>query len=320
MEEILHIVKIITITQMILIILFALLIYLAKHYFIWHKKKNIKNLRWVHQLIHSHIDNKEPLSPETIKKLKKSASNVLITMKSIEKKQKLQFEPFKKQLFALVLKPLAVKWSSSYSWFKRNQAAMCYTYGLEPDDGHRILRLLNDPTLLISMNAGLSIVRFGNAEQINNMITSFSQGRRLQQSLLAKMITKGHRDFSPIIIERLHQEQNLYVRVFCYRLLSEFPQQTITPIAKEDIKVDCIDLKAAVIRYFTHCQDNEKNELIYQLAENTHWEVRALIAKALGTIQEDKSIPILADLLCDSEWWVRINAANSLIQQGQKGI
>ncbi|CAM4503354.1 MAG: hypothetical protein LEGION0403_FIIPPAGN_01862 [Legionella sp.] len=320
METILYIVKIVAIIELILITLFVILTFLAKCYFSWHKKKNSQNLKWVFELLHVHMINKEPISSEQAKKLKKSIPNVLMVMKRLEEQPNDYYDTLTKQLFTLVLKPVAVKWSSSYSGFKRNQAAMCYLYGLEPDDRNRIYRLLNDSTLLISMNAGLSIVQFGDAEQINNIITTFSQGRRLQQSLLAKMITRETRDLSPIIIERLHTEPNPYVKTFCYRLLCEYPQQTIAPIAKEDIKIDVVDLKIAIIRYYIHCQNNEKNELIYELAMNTHWEVRAVISKAIGTIPGDKSIQLLAKLLCDNEWWVRINAANALIEQGEKGI
>ncbi|USQ14785.1 HEAT repeat domain-containing protein [Legionella lytica] len=320
METILHIVKIVAIIEIILITLFVLLTFFAKCYFSWHKKKNSHNLKWIFELLHSHMANKEPISIAQAKKLKKSVPNVLIVMKRLAEKPNDYFEELKKQLFTLVLKPVAVKWSSSYSSFKRNQAAMCYLYGLDSDDRKRIFRLLNDATLLISMNAGLSIVQFGDAEQINNIITTFSQGRRLQQSLLAKMITRGSRDLSPIIIERLHIELNAYVKTFCYRLLCEFPQQTIAPIAKEDFNINVVDLKIAIIRYFMHCQDSEKNELIYALAMDEHWEVRAIIAKSIGTIPGDKSIQLLEKLLCDPEWWVRVNAANALIEQGEKGI
>ncbi|MDR3503592.1 MAG: HEAT repeat domain-containing protein [Legionella sp.] len=320
METILHIVKIVAIIELILITLFVLLTFFAKCYFSWHKKKNSHNLKWIFELLHSHIVNKESFSITQAKKLRKSLPNVLIVMKRLEEKPNDYFEQLKKQLFALVLKPVAVKWSSSYSGFKRNQAAMCYLYGLDPDDRNRIFRLLNDPTLLISMNAGLSIVQFGDAEQINNTITTFSQGRRLQQSLLAKMITRGPRDLSPIIIERLHTESNPYVKTFCYRLLCEFPQQTIAPIAKKDFNIGVVDLKIAIIRYFLHCQESGKNELIYDLAMDTHWEVRAITAKSIGTIPGDKSIQLLAKLLCDPEWWVRVNAANALIEQGEKGL
>ncbi len=277
-------------------------------------------MKWIFDLLHSHMNNKKPISMEQAKKLKKSVPNVLIVMKRLGEKPNDYFEHLKKQLFTLVLKPVAIKWASSYSGFKRNQAAMCYLYGLDADDRKRIFRLLNDTTLLISMNAGLSIVQFGDDEQINNIITTFSQGRRLQQSLLAKMITRGPRDLSPIIIERLQVEPNPYVKTFCYRLLCEFPQQTIAPIAKEDFNINVVDLKIAIIRYYMHCQDKEKNELIYELAMDNHWEVRAAIAKALGAIPGDKSIQLLAHLLCDLEWWVRVNAANALIEQGAKGI
>jgi HEAT repeat protein len=315
MEKLLYWVKIIAAIQMIMIIIFIFLINLTKSYFNWLDEKNTKKKKWITNFLDSYLKEKEELTRDTIQKLKNSITQVLIILDKIEDKKALR------TLSELVLKPTARKLFSSSSWFKRYNAASCYTYGFDAEDEDKILHLLQDNNVLISINAAISIVKFGTSSQMNKMISVFSTKRRLHQSAFAEIITIDRQELSPIIIDRLEKEEDLYAKLFCYRLLCKFPQQTIASIAEEDLKVNSVDLKIAVIHYLSHCQDNKKKELLYQYARDEHWEIRSAIAKALGEIKDDpKTIQLLSQLLQDSQWWVRINAGNSLSKLGPEGI
>ena len=87
-----------------------------------------------------------------------------------------------------------------------------------------------------------------------------------------------------------------------------------------DLEIDSIDLKISILNYLAHTVDETKNEKIYFLASDSHWEVRAVAARALQNVAEEKSYFILKNMLSDLQWWVRVNAANSLLKKGEKGI
>jgi hypothetical protein len=219
-----------------------------------------------------------------------------------------------------VLKPMARKWTSSKPWEKRFNATLCYAYGFDPQDEENLIKLLNDPSVLIAMNVAGIVIQFNHAALINVMISIFAKGRRLQQSLAIESFSKKNNNISSIIIERLQNEQDLYTKIFCYRLLSHFPQSSIASCFQRDITYDSVDLKIAALAYLSNFEDSRKDELIYSLAMDPHWQIGAAAAKALGKIHTQKSLELLNLMLRSSDWWVRQNAAMSLYQLGNPGI
>ncbi|MNO64881.1 HEAT repeat protein [compost metagenome] len=63
-----------------------------------------------------------------------------------------------------------------------------------------------------------------------------------------------------------------------------------------------------------------KDETIKQLMSDSDWEVRATVAKSLGTMHAAGSIPLLRVALQDANWWVRNNSAESLALLGETGF
>jgi len=58
---------------------------------------------------------------------------------------------------------------------------------------------------------------------------------------------------------------------------------------------------------------------MYLLQTDPEWEVRAFLAKFLMKVKRDSAIDILTNLMSDSNWYVRHNASNALLAQGEKG-
>lgn len=315
-------VKILTISQIALIIFFLIMIYLVKFYYFFREKQTIKRMQLVEQILISHCQKQEPLSSPSIKLIKASISDVLKRLDDIEKKYELSknIQFFKEQLSKAVLIPVARKWALSRRWYKRFDATLCYLHGFDSQDEENLLKLLKDPSMLIAVNAAEVVITFNHAALINEMISVFSQGRRLQQSLTVEIIGKINVDISQHLLKRLETEDDLYTKIFCYRLLGEYPQKQIAPCAIDDLKLDSVDLKITLINYFLHCHDSAKNEIIYALADDPNKAVVAAVAKALGMIHTETSKQILAKLLHSSDWWIRQNTAVALYQLGSPGI
>lgn len=322
MDKLLTVIKIVALTEVILIGLFILLMYLTKAYFNNQARKSERKIKMVRSILTTHLEQQIPLSPLTARWVKKPIGPVLGVLKTLAltHSNSIYWDSFTKQLSELILKPVARKLSLSRYWLRRYQAAQCYYYGFELEDEKRLTRLLNDPSLLVSINAATVVVRYSHPALINKMITFFSEGRHLRQTSFAEIIGKDNKDISAIIFERLENEGNLYVKLFCYRLLRYMPAATIAFCARRDLKSDSIDLKIAVLNYLVHCQDDTKKELIYPLITDSNWQVRSAVAKALGKIKDNTNLKLLTALLGDPAWWVRMNAATSLGKKGEAGL
>ncbi len=323
MDKILELAKVVTVIQVLIITSFILLMYLTRYFFQYRGQKNAGETEEISNLFNTNFDQQQIFSPEAAKQLQKSIQQVLFVLTAFEKKHSGSdyIGAFNAQLSNLVLKPAARKWFDSWRWLERYSAARCYTYGFDAEDEKKLLHLINDKSLLVSINAATVAVNYSNPTLINEMITVYSEARRIRQSSFAEIIANGHPDIASIIVERLQKESNLYVKLFCYRLLCRLPVSEVVACVETDIKIDAVDLKIAVLEYLVHCGEKANKELIYPLANDANWQVRAAVAKALGRVDDKKKcISLLAILLSDSEWWVRINAANSLSQLGESGI
>ncbi|MBA2648685.1 MAG: HEAT repeat domain-containing protein [Legionella sp.] len=313
------IIKIIAIIQLCLIIFFIVLIPLAKWYKNHLVRKNTKIINTIRNVFLAYMEGKR-LDSNEIHFLKRSIEQVLFVLEELDKNNPNSDElnNLKKRLSELILKETARKLFLSKNWIKRYEATQCFAFGFDTEDEEKVYFLLKDPFLIVSLNASLIAIKYPSSFLINEIISIFSKGRRIQQNSFVSILSEQGNDISPFILNRIEKEENIYVKIFCYRILSKFPQAKTAACVETDVSSDNIDLKVTVIKYLA--AHPNKHELIYRLFTDPQWEVRAAVAKALGLIKNIDDIKILIKLSSDSEWWVRINAANALWEYGCEGI
>lgn len=195
MDTLITFVKVITLAQIVLLLIFLILSYGLKFYYCKRDEKAAKTKAYIHELLYSHFNQKESFTKKEILRLKKQVNQCLITLSQLEKEQGQRdyFQFFADQLSELVLKPMARKWSSSRAWHKRNEASLAYNYGFDPEDEANLVLLLKDQSNLIVLNAASVILKFNNKKLINEMGSMFAEKRRLEQSLLLSLIANfGH--------------------------------------------------------------------------------------------------------------------------------
>jgi len=80
------------------------------------------------------------------------------------------------------------------------------------------------------------------------------------------------------------------------------------------------DLRISALRYLQKYPYNEALSYIIKMvsAENEHWEYRAIAASCLGSYQDASSYESLKKAMNDTVWYVRKNAAESLIKLNPK--
>lgn len=73
------------------------------------------------------------------------------------------------------------------------------------------------------------------------------------------------------------------------------------------------NLRIACVRAISDLKDAENEQYVIDMLDDKDWEVRAAAAKSLEKLGTDKSFEALGKTVNDSEWWVRQNAASTLI-------
>lgn len=323
MDKILDIVKIFAILQLVLIIAMVLLMYLTRAWMKYSDKQMVKKRQLLKTILDIHLNEQQPLTPKAAGVLKKSLPltiEILNTWNRADNYEQQRIHAVSLQLLNAVLLPAARAYTLSRNWFKRFLAAQSYSFGFEDQDEVMLLRLLEDPTMLVSINAAMVGTKSGSEALVNAMLTFFSKVRRLQQSVFADIVARSNREIAPIIVRRLETEPDIWARIFCYRLLAKLPACTLSPPVQIDFETDNTDLKIAVLHFIKHHPEDDNSVIVYKACESPQWEVRASGAQIAGFIPGEKSLYWLARLITDSNWWVRINAARALAGLGKPGI
>lgn len=323
MDKIISFVKILALSQFVLIILLLLAFFITRLILTSKDKKKISVRENISEMMDKALKNKTLFTASELTVLRKNIFELLVFLAEKEDKYgSMEFYPeLDKQLSTELFKPMARRLVNSPKWFKRYVATQAYSHGFDVEDEKRLIDLTKDNSLLVSLNAAAIVLKDPKPEMVNAVIDIYSTRRRLQQSSCSDFIKKSTVDMSPMIVDRLEREQNIYVKMFCYRLLSHLGDQpTVADVTLRDLALDSADLKIAILYYVHRTHDSSKEEMILSMVQDTHWEVRATVAKLLGSYHSNKNSNILETLLHDSEWWVRVNAANALVNQGEDGV
>lgn len=91
----------------------------------------------------------------------------------------------------------------------------------------------------------------------------------------------------------------------------------VDPLSSKETRI------AAVVALAATKDEKYLHVLLEQYGREEAWEVRAAVAKALNKYTEKTSIDkirVLREMMYDSNWWVRFNAAEVLARKGLAGI
>ncbi len=314
--------KHVLILEEILILAFVVLTYGAKGYYeLKTKRERIKNAK-MRDILSTATKQKTLLTQPQINYLQPFDHSLLFLIHELDSTDNTpQWKEIRNQVIQQVVQPTARKLAKSSKSLKRYLATECFSFGTEPSDQNTIISLLQDPTLLISLNAARVAFKYPSPELINAVIDRFSREDRFQQSAYANMLAENSKQIAYIIEQRLLKEKNTQIKIFCYRLMTVFPpQKEMMAAAQHDITNEDLDLKLAVLTYLAHHKQSESITILRNFLTDKQWEVRSRAIQLLGDLKDIPSLPVIRNGLHDSDWWVRFRAAEALCKLGEQGI
>ena len=322
MTDIIALIKIIAILQFVIVIALLLSAYGIK-IFLYLKAKRQKRIQLqITNLLTECIDGTDNFSPKSIIRYKKDLEILLPIINAFDETiNSDKWQKIRKVIIELIVRPQVTSLAKSTAWDKRYRAYQCFKLTLENQDENTIKALINDPIPLVAINAATLAISRNSQALIDAVIDTFSQGRRLQQSLYAQVMAGAGAAIVPLIKNRLKRETNPYIKAFCYRSLIYVPVHSdLVETTSSDLNSRTLDLKLAVIDYLYHNNPQTSCTLLLDFLRDNQWEIRARSAKLLGDSGNHGMTSSLEKCLGDSEWWVRFNSAEALAKLGPKGI
>lgn len=186
------------------------------------------------------------------------------------------------------------------------------------------MELVKESNLYCRENALQALYSIGDTQSVINALKLLDRTGGFHHS---KMIADGLLSFGgerELLDKKLWQSFNefslsLKLPVLDYfRFSSDAHKEKVLHIMND--KDENQELRFSAIRYFAKYHYEPALDCLYGFATDNSpiWEYKAIAATALGNYPSVKTEEILRDLLCDRNWYVRYNAADSLERLGVK--
>jgi hypothetical protein len=324
MSGLITFIKWLLLLEIALVVFFIIISYMGKLYYTLKYKRRDKTLVRLRKLIATAIKQDQELSLKEINSSKKLITDLLILIREFDTTQAgvISWQKIREQLFSSILRNKVKKYSYAGNWFKRYLAAQIYYLDIKLEDEEVIIKLLQDPILLVSINAAHVAFKYHNKKLLNAVIDTFYTKNRMEQSFYSHLVAENiDPNVMQIIKQRIEHEKNEQVKIFCYRLLTELPSYgDIAHSALKDVQSGNFEMKIATLHYLAHDNRDKALPVLRQCLNDDHWEVRGAAINMLGELKDTESLPMLKEKLKDPQWWVRIRSAEALAKFGDVGL
>lgn len=210
---------------------------------------------------------------------------------------------------------------SNNPWKKRIGAYQAGEFGFD-EFSEILLKQLKTSDKELFYITSRALIKLGGKLYIKQVLYQAVKEAKMEKNNILTLVELVEEDINDILDEAM-TEDNAFLNAIALEIYGQrqymeavfWIDKMISSPYKE---VRIASLKAA--EALGDIGDNEYINKILSLEFDQEWEVRAFLAKFLKKVKTDNSVEGLKRLMKDMNWFVRYNAANSLAEQGEKGI
>ena len=210
---------------------------------------------------------------------------------------------------------------SNNPWKKRIGAYQAGEFGFD-EFSEILLKQLKTSDKELFYITSRALIKLGGKLYIKQVLYQAVKEAKMEKNNILTLVELVEEDINDILDEAM-AEDNAFLNAIALEIYGQrqymeavfWIDKMISSPYKE---VRIASLKAA--EALGDIGDNEYINKILSLEFDQEWEVRAFLAKFLKKVKTDNSVEGLKRLMKDMNWFVRYNAANSLAEQGEKGI
>ncbi|EXJ23245.1 hypothetical protein ADIAL_1392 [Alkalibacterium sp. AK22] len=176
----------------------------------------------------------------------------------------------------------------------------------------------NDELLFVTAR---SLIRLGDARHLNRILFQANLTNRLDRKQVRTLLESVKSDISDFLSEAIHSENCSLQTVALEEAGKRHYAKSIEWIRfflmheQKELRVSALKAAYSV----GDMGDEDFLAAVFSVSQDPEWEVRAFLAKYLRKIRLERSIEVLQTFVTDQNWYVRHNAAESLLFQGEKG-
>ncbi|GEN56578.1 hypothetical protein GCM10012290_12510 [Halolactibacillus alkaliphilus] len=184
-----------------------------------------------------------------------------------------------------------------------------------------LLEQLNTPDQELLFVTARSIIVVSNDQYIEDILQVVTRREKMTKQNVLTLIDLVEGDIEAIL-DKAMVEGNSFLRAIALEELGKRNYMKSIYWIKCMLTQSEKELRIAALKASYSLGDiGDESYLqgLYQLQTDPEWEVRAFLAKFLMKVNRSPAIDILTNLMSDQNWYVRYNASNALLAQGEKG-
>lgn len=167
-----------------------------------------------------------------------------------------------------------------------------------------------------------ALIKLEGKTHLKDILDKISINDKMKKNNILKLVEMIDDDIRDVLDEIMKEENSLLntlgLELYGERQYMEGIEWINKMIFSPEKEVRIAVLKAA--HKLGDVGDEEYLKKILALEVDEEWEVRAFLAKFLKNVKNTEAINSLIRLIKDQNWLVRYNAANSLGNQGERGL
>lgn len=307
--------------ELFLMLFCALAIIVIKFISKWIKKKRESSQTQLGKIIESYLFSQEPIQRIEIPSSLVSFRNLVETLEHFDQTfNDLRWVEIRDSILSTYVLPQAERFSTSYSWFKRQLAARALLLQPKLASDQRLEKLLDDSKYLVRVAAAVCITKKSNKELFKKVVLKMSQETSLSQFPYRDALIETDEEKFEILEELLHENKNKAISAICLDVLSTRYSKNLLHLVKPFVNDADLPCRTLAVRALGNIPSLEAIDLLMDHLYDSDWNIRAESINSLQKLYALQAIPKIIPLLSDPVWWVRLQAALTLKAFGKKGI
>ncbi len=214
----------------------------------------------------------------------------------------------------------AEKNANSFLWTKRLLAAKCFTLVPSLADKTLLLRLLNDPILLVRVVAAETIVQLNDKHLFVQLIEKISRESKLAKVTYRDLLIHADNAKFELMIEILKTDHNPATASVCLDILSTRTTKDISSVLIPFLYGKDVTCRILAIRILKNIPNERIVDILSHALNDPDPKVREAAIQSLPEGSEHKFMDRLEEHLQDPDWFVRLQAALKLKELGHEGV
>ncbi len=176
-----------------------------------------------------------------------------------------------------------------------------------------MIEFLDSKNRDLAYNAAMSLVQFGDVENVADFIMSIEDDRKYSGRIINEFFDDFKGDRTELA-KRLFEQCNDYMKSTIIKAIVPYKIEEFRPMYIEGFSGKNFGMKVACIKAIAAFGNPGDEQFLQIAAKDREWVIRAAAVRGLSLLHTKSALDSVKVALTDKEWWVRQTAAKAITE------